>query len=127
MADYQVAPKRALSGGGILKLLTKFKGIASVSVQVYFSRKIGGITQCPDWSFQNYTLLQKNKAITLQKVYHQNGFSNLFHLPLSVEAYAQVHHIVHMIHNLNLTKTITSRTTFGVQVCSHPQEPIKLW
>ena len=46
----------------------------------------------------------KNKAITLKKVYHQNEISNLFHLPLSVEAYAQLHQIVHMIQNLNLTE-----------------------
>jgi len=91
----------------ILKLLTKFKGIAYVSVQdgssvLFWEDQWNNLVSRLE--FPELHSFAKNKAITLQKVYHQNEISNLFHLPLSVEAYAQLHQIVHMIQILNLVE-----------------------
>jgi len=54
------------------------------------------------FSFQNFTLLQKNKLISLSKTLASDSLPSLFNLPVSVEAYNQLQELQYELSSLVL-------------------------
>lgn len=90
----------------VAKLIDKFKGMAKVNLQ-------NGMT-CFLWTdlwldtvlATNYSKLfsfAKNKTITVSMAKATDSLHELFHLPLSEEAFAQFTHLQVILQNLQLT------------------------
>ena len=102
---HNIAKKGSFWWKDILKLIDKYKGMATVTVKdgrtslLWEDLWNGSI---PKWQFPHLYSFAKKKYITISEAKNTDHFHSLFHLPLSEEAFTQYNSLKDTMNPLEL-------------------------